>query len=175
MYKNDPEFRKTYHELDNVLKKENYNYKRYKGASKYTKFNSMILPLSDQTDHGAKAQPMIEKYYSHLKEMGYGAIEDANDRRISPNVASSSASMVFDRSNIGNVVVDRLDQETINAGKKAATKNVRKVKNERVIDKIINFADKNPLAINAGVATNAAIISYAGEKERQKKKKSNNS
>ena len=163
MMKKDTNFRNEVNELSRELAKSDIN-KRYHYRGKYDKFNTMILPLDDSTDVGKRAQPLIDKYYDALKKKGYGAIEDAKDRRYSTSIRSRSAVMLFDKSAFGETAIDSLDAKTVAKGKAIATKNTAQIKLYQAATTTRNQAAVTALA---GMGIGAGTAAVVTEKDKK--------
>ena len=77
------------------------------GEATYKVFNSMLV------DHGDGQQKVTNKFYSMLKDAGYGALRDVNDKEVS-GYGSKNPLIIFDTSKVNVDNVTKLGDEYIN-------------------------------------------------------------
>ena len=94
--------------VSKVLNKASKELKSGKsGEATYKVFNSMLVDHSD--DH----QKVNSKFYSMLKDAGYGAVRDVNDKELS-GYGSKNPLIIFDTSKVNVDNVTKLGGEYIN-------------------------------------------------------------
>ena len=77
------------------------------GEATYKVFNAMLV------DHGDGQQKVTNKFYSMLKDAGYGALRDVNDKEVS-GYGSKNPLIIFDTSKVNVDNVTKLGDEYIN-------------------------------------------------------------
>ena len=77
------------------------------GEATYKVFNAMLV------DHGDGQQKVTNKFYSMLKDAGYGALRDVNDKEVS-GYGSKNPLIIFDTSKVNVDNVTKLGNEYIN-------------------------------------------------------------
>ena len=94
--------------MTNVVKKASKELNSGKiGEGTYKLFNTMLI------DHSDEQQKVTNKFYSMLKEAGYGAVRDVNDKEFSV-YGSKNPLIIFDTSKVNVNNITKLGEEHIN-------------------------------------------------------------
>lgn len=109
LYKSDSEFKQMIDQVNRATMGRGANANQRRALSKggYNNFNYAL------TDHSPAMEKAKDKFYSKLKEKGYGAIHDLNDSRWS-GYDSKQAVVVFDHAKVGKAAISKVEDKKIN-------------------------------------------------------------
>lgn len=163
LYKNDPDFRKVAEQYTrqhftgkNVLNTSDLSKKNIKKM--YENFNANLINAR------VDGTGVDKKFYSKLKDAGYGAIQDINDMKYSGYNAKNPL-IVFDNAGT-NIMVKSVSEMTGNLNK-SGTSEFRKAAGEQAAKKFIETV--GPLSA-AGLTT-AAVGTYVSKPDENLVKK----
>lgn len=125
MKDDDNDFKQTFEQLKQEVRKAGQDRSMNgKAKSDYEIFNSFAL-LNNSKDADPRIVNAQKKFYAALKEQGYGAVADVNDRKYSGY--NTKAAIVFDRENFAKneqggigTKLQKLSDDEIQNGKKYA-------------------------------------------------------
>lgn len=119
LLKTDTKFKEDYKAFEEQFKGFGY----IKG---YDLFNAKALALDENQYYGKQVAYMQDKFYGLLKEKGYGGVIDINDLKYS-NLRASSPTIIFDKTNLGEIRVQKVTREMYENGKQIAAKEIPKL------------------------------------------------